>query len=80
MEGDSGSVLEAGEIKGSAGRDGDVVQDNVGARGLALDGGGSVRECAAGTSIQARGNSSHKRTSAEEERGLDSNHGNDFDD
>ena len=74
LEGNSGSVLELGKVKGGTGRNSDVVQDDRSARGLALDGRGSVRKCAAGTSIQARGNSRHKRASAEEERSFDGNH------
>ena len=74
LEGNGGSVLELGKVKGGTGGDSDVVQDDRSARGLALDGRGSVRECAAGTSIQARRNSRHKRASAEEERSFDGNH------
>lgn len=75
LEGDGGSVLELGQVKGGTGGDSDVVQDDGSARGLALDSGGSISECAAGTSIQARGNSRHKRTSAgKEERSFDGNH------
>lgn len=70
-----GSVLELGKVKGGTGRNSDVVQHDSSARGLALDSRGSVRESAASTSIQARGNSRHKRASAgEEERSFDGNH------
>lgn len=74
LEGNGGSILELGQVESGTGGNIDVVQDDSSARGLALDGGGSVRECTAGTSIQARRNSRHERASAEEERSFDGNH------
>ena len=67
LEGNSGSVLELGKVKGGTGRNSDVVQDDRSARSLALDGGSSIGECAARTSVQARRSSRDERASAEEE-------------
>lgn len=74
LESDGGSILELGKIKSGAGRDLNVVQDDVGARGLALDGRRSIRERAAGAGIQARRNSRHKSAGAEDKRGFNGNH------
>lgn len=74
LESDGGSILELGKIKSGTGRDLNVVQDDVCARGLALDGRRSIREGAAGAGIQARRNSSHKSAGAEDKRGFNGNH------
>ena len=74
LESDGGSILELGKIKSGAGRDLNVVQDDVGARGLALDGRRSIRERAAGAGVQARRNSRHKSAGAENKRGFNGNH------
>ena len=74
LEGDGGSILKLSKVESSASGNSDVVQNDRGARGFSLNSRGSVSECAAGTSIQARGNSRHKCASAEEERSFDGNH------
>lgn len=43
-----GAVVEVLQVKGLTSRDGDVLEDDVGARGLALGGGGRISEGAGG--------------------------------
>jgi hypothetical protein len=59
LEGDGGTVLKLGQVEGSSRRHVDVVEVDVGARGLALHGSCGICEGAAVTSIQARGDGRH---------------------
>lgn len=54
LEGDGSAGLESSHIKGSSGGNSNILEDDAGAAGLALDGRSSISESAAG----ARGHSS----------------------
>ena len=68
MEGDGSARLESRQIQGGACRDGNVVEDNGGARSLALDGRRSVSEGATSSSFKSSRGSRDERASAEEHR------------
>lgn len=65
-----GAGLEAGHVEGGTGGDGNAVQDNAGAAGLALDGGGGIGEGAAGAGLNLgnRGGDGGGRQGAENEK------------
>lgn len=48
------AIVELGKIESCSGRDDNVVEDNGGAAGLALNSRGSVSEGAAGTGFEGR--------------------------
>ena len=69
LEGDGGTRLQPRQVQSHTGGDSHVLDDNGRARGLVLDGGSSISERAACTSVKAAGSSRDERTSAEKKGG-----------
>lgn len=69
LEGDVSAVLELGQVKGGAGGDGDVLENNGTAAGLVLDGGGGIGKGARSTGVDGGGDGDGDQAGEENDGG-----------